>query len=531
MDSTPSAQQSLLDVGARTLVLLVAGVAAAWQDEGPALSGLALLALLWAGAVLAGRSRLPWPALVVADSVATACVVGSLVPVSTALLPALAVIPFVHGLLHGWRGTILSLLSQGVVLAPLLALSSTAPPDSHLADLATWLVTGLSFGLIANFFSGDTDDDTAGAYRQARELLSELNELSGRLDGGLDPASMAGAILDEVSAAVPIHHSIVLIERDGALLPLAERITDEPTDSAVTSDETTILTALAEQARRSGQTVVTAGRFAVALSSAGTRTGVLAGRVLAEDQAHLPTPEECERLAARLEPSVLRLDTAQLFVAFRDSAMAEERQRLAREMHDGMAQDIASMGYVVDALLDTATPAQAPALASLRSMITRVVAEVRRSVTTLRTDVGSSESLGAAIATLARHLSDASGIPIQVTVDERTHRLRHEVESELLRITQEAMNNAVKHAGATSIDVHCRVDSPNAEIVVTDNGQGLTPGRSDSHGLSIMRERAALINGCLDLESSPGHGMRVRVRVGPRDRATAPINPQAGSRD
>src|SRR5690606_30949512 len=111
----------------------------------------------------------------------------------------------------------------------------------------------------------------------------------------------------------------------------------------------------------------------------------------------------------------------------------------------------------------------------------------RRSVMTLRTQAGSSESLGAAIATLARHLSDVSGIPIQVTADERTSRLRHEVEAELLRIAQEAMNNAVKHSQATHIDVQCTVDAPQATIMVSDDGRGLQARRSDSHGLSIMR--------------------------------------------
>ena len=70
----------------------------------------------------------------------------------------------------------------------------------------------------------------------------------------------------------------------------------------------------------------------------------------------------------------------------------------------------------------------------------------------LRTSVGESESLGAAISSVARNLSEVSGIPIQVTLDEHTTRLRPEVEAELFRITQEAMNNAIKHAQATAIE-------------------------------------------------------------------------------
>ncbi len=79
----------------------------------------------------------------------------------------------------------------------------------------------------------------------------------------------------------------------------------------------------------------------------------------------------------------------------------------------------------------------------------------------LRTSIGEAESLGAAISNVARHLSESSGIPIRVRLDEQPQRLRPpEVEAELFRIAQEAMNNAVKHARATSIDVRCQVYAP-----------------------------------------------------------------------
>jgi signal transduction histidine kinase len=87
------------------------------------------------------------------------------------------------------------------------------------------------------------------------------------------------------------------------------------------------------------------------------------------------------------------------------------------------------------------------------------------------------------------------------------------VESELLRIAQEAMTNAVRHSGATTIDVLCRVAAPNAEIVVSDNGRGLGTGRDDSHGLEIMRERATLIGAELDVVDRKPNGTTVAVRL------------------
>jgi signal transduction histidine kinase len=143
-----------------------------------------------------------------------------------------------------------------------------------------------------------------------------------------------------------------------------------------------------------------------------------------------------------------------------------------------------------------------------------VVGEVRQSVLTLRTSVGENESLGAAISSIARNLSEVSGVPIQVTLEEHTTRLRPEVEAELFRITQEAMNNAIKHAHASVIDVHCRVHAPRAIITVSDDGRGMQQARSDSHGLEIMRERAMLIGGRLSLDPAPDGGLVVTVAVG-----------------
>ena len=203
--------------------------------------------------------------------------------------------------------------------------------------------------------------------------------------------------------------------------------------------------------------------FAFPLNSGGGVAAVVSG-VLAPglDPQALDLPRRLSALDRKLSPATVRLDTAVLFLAFRDSATVEERRRLAREMHDGVAQEIASLGYYVDTLVDSEPEGSTRArqLRLLRERLTMVVGEVRRSVQTLRTSIGENESLGTAIGSLARHLSASSGIPIHVTLDEQTIRLRPEVESELLRIAQEAMTNAVRHSGARAINVPVPGRSP-----------------------------------------------------------------------
>ena len=104
---------------------------------------------------------------------------------------------------------------------------------------------------------------------------------------------------------------------------------------------------------------------------------------------------------------------------------------------------------------------------------------------------------------------------MHVTLDESGIRLRPRVEAELLRIAQEAINNARRHSNGQNLWVHCRVHPPLAEIQVIDDGQGLGGGRADSHGLKIMRERAGNIGAELLVESPAGddRGTRVSIRI------------------
>jgi signal transduction histidine kinase len=352
-------------------------------------------------------------------------------------------------------------------------------------------------------------NDPQRAYRDAQALIRELITLSGKLSSGLDPVALGGQIASAVRDELPVAALTVHIPRGDVLTPLVG-------DYGIATPEGAVGEELAQYSLITGNVRVAGHSFAFPLNSGGGVAAVVSG-VLSPglDPQALDLPRRLSALDRTLSPATVRLDTAVLFLAFRDSATVEERRRLAREMHDGVAQEMASLGYFVDTLLDQEPEdsARARQLRVLRDRLTMVVGEVRRSVQTLRTEIGESDSLGTAIGALARHLSASSGIPIHLTLDEKTTRLRREVESELLRITQEAMTNAVRHSGATSISVRCSVAPPSAEIVVSDNGRGLGTGRDDSHGLEIMRERAALVSGDLTVTDKTPHGTVVAIRV------------------
>ncbi len=94
-----------------------------------------------------------------------------------------------------------------------------------------------------------------------------------------------------------------------------------------------------------------------------------------------------------------------------------------------------------------------------------------------------------------------------------------------MRIAQEAITNARKHAQARRLWVTCVVDPPSALMRVEDDGRGLAPGRRDSYGLEIMRERVDRLGGSLAIEDRPGGGTRIEVVVGePRGRVRAALS-------
>jgi signal transduction histidine kinase len=493
---------------ARVFAFLALLGPAVWARDAASLPYLAALGAILLAGGLAGHHRSRLAASVdLVEATAIGVVAALAVDAAPGMLAALALPPFLSGLRHGNRAVAEALVAELVaVLATTTLVRGGMDTQQGLATF-TWSVFGLGLGLVAGFLHTFTrNPDPLAGYREASMLLRELLDLSGDLGSGLDPVSQADEILAVVRDALPVSAVSLHITRGEEFIPLA-RVVTEP--GAATPDH------LCMRVLATGRPLHVGNDFAFPLAADSTPVAVVTGTLsggLTPEQIGLATV--LSALVRKLGQDAVRLEAALLFAQLRDTATSAERRRLAREMHDGMAQEIASMGYLVDGLVAGAeSPAQTEQLQLLRDSITSVVGEVRRSVLTLRSAVDGSESLGAAIGGMARHLSALSQVPITVTVDEGTVRLRPEVEAELMRITQEALNNAVRHAQATRIDVVCQVNPPDVSISVRDNGRGLQGKRVDSHGLEIMHERARLVGADLEIANHPDGGAQVSLRI------------------
>jgi signal transduction histidine kinase len=510
MTSHARPQFMRLAVGARVFGLVVLSVPALWSRDDTGVLALVAVGAAWTASSMAQGLRINQTLVSLLEAGTVGAVAALTLESSLAVLGALAIPPFTAALGRGTRGMFLALSAELIPLVVVTGVLYGGMNTEEGAASFTWAVTGIGLGLIASFLrsSDRVANDPLTPYREAQSLLRELIDLSGGLSSGLDPAALGSTITGRVRDHLPVTAVAVHVPRGDGLSPLLT----EPDDSPAT---TAALEVIATEAGSGGRISRDGNAFAFPLMTDAGLVAVVSGRLtdgLHPDAVRLET--RLSKLAAHLEPTAVHLDTALLFSSFRDAATTDERRRLAREMHDGIAQEIASVGYLVDGIAaQPSSSAQAAQLRVLRERITRVVGEVRRSVQSLRTEVGANDSLGTAIAGLARHLSDSSGIPIRVSVDERTTRLRTEVEAELLRIAQEAMTNAVRHSRAASIAVRCRVEAPSAEIVISDDGRGLGPRRSDSHGIEIMHERARLVGAELTIADAVPHGTMVTLRL------------------
>jgi ligand-binding sensor domain-containing protein/signal transduction histidine kinase len=202
------------------------------------------------------------------------------------------------------------------------------------------------------------------------------------------------------------------------------------------------------------------------------------------------------------------------------AAVLAERNRIAREIHDNLAQELLGVSVQLEVLARTmpATEAATSQLNRIRMLVRHGIAEARRYVWDLRSQALENNDLPTALADTARRLTADSEVEAKVEVNGTFRPLGELVETNLLRIGQEAINNAVKHAEARRILINLQFESRRVRLSVQDNGRGFDEKRrevaSGSHfGLTGMRERAEQIGGTFAIHTGNGSGTEVVIDV------------------
>ena len=488
-----------------------------------ALQGTIMLAAIAASASwlsLAIQTAGPWVA--VAEALLVGLLISLILPSSGGLLllPYLAVPSLVAGISRGLAGATLVVAAETVSILLMLFPFDVDEIRSRATVAGPWFLTSLGVGLLGAWLrqmgKAPATPHPDSAYESARRLLTQLRTVARRLSAGLDPVSMASQLLTTVHERLDDRRSAVFVRTEGGrLTPLAHR--GAPGGPQLSSNDPLVKRCWAEMeavhAEANSSSEVEVHRCALPLRAGSRMIGVILS-----DLARSPAEEIIGPLMVEMDEHSLRLDTALTFDEIRTIAAIEERQRLAREIHDGVAQEVASLGYLVDDLTATATDkTQRDKLRELRIEVTKVVSDLRLSIFDLRSGVEVTAGLGAALSDYVRRVGSRSDITVHLTLDEAPDRLRGDVESEVLRIAQEAITNARKHSGAANLWVDCRVHPPFVRLEVRDDGDGLGAGRDDSYGITIMRERAERIAAHLQIDGDASlfeRGTRVVVTLG-----------------
>lgn len=201
------------------------------------------------------------------------------------------------------------------------------------------------------------------------------------------------------------------------------------------------------------------------------------------------------------------------------AAAEEERRRLARELHDGIAQTLAALRIRVKLAGANGDPAlQQAALAEVSGGIGDAILELRRMARGLRPPALEMLGLGAAVESYVRSVAEAAGIEAACHAENVAGMLPRESELALYRIVQEALSNVLRHSGASKVSVVLRrADDRHVDLMIEDDGCGFDPRQvmNGDRGLGLfgMQERAAFIGGRLEIDSTRGTGTRVHVSV------------------
>ena len=419
-----------------------------------------------------------------------------------AALLYLAIPPLVAGIRLGWLPAINAFLVSTAAVLIGGRLSAEPPSAEVIQSAGFWLVTGLGVGALAGVQTRSirTLEQHQAPYVATHQLVSQLHDLASRGEVGLDSVKLGTELAGRLRS-----------ETGATSVAVYGHAWGQPLVQLAGLGDTTSLASHAVGARQDRREDV----LVVGLRGAGHQLG----SVVLKRPAGWPQDMR-DRAQSISEEFALRIDTAVLFDEVRRLATAEERKRIAREMHDGVAQELVALGYIVDEIASVSPDDETVALAeSLRAEISRLVAEIRYSILDLRHHVAD-HRLSGALADYVHQVTQDMDVRVNLVLDESGPSLPPRTESELLRVAQEAIGNVRRHAHADNLWITLVSDGSTLLLEVEDDGVGNAQPKDRHWGLQSMQERAASIEASLEVTSRDGGGTVVRLHSPPRDTPT-----------
>lgn len=254
-------------------------------------------------------------------------------------------------------------------------------------------------------------------------------------------------------------------------------------------------------------------------AAARVQAGDLGARASGSPLADRDLERVVDTFNAMLDHAAMNRARLRDIAARAQSAAEEERKRLARELHDGIAQTLAALRVRLRVARATRDPdAREIQLDQIAADVGEAIEEVRRMARGLRPPSLDMLGLQVAIDSYARPLAEAAGLEIETRLASTTGLLGTDAELALYRILQEALSNVVRHSGASQVIIELRRSGADIELSVTDDGRGFrladaTAQPGGGLGLFGMQERAAYVGGSVQIQSESGRGTQVLVKL------------------
>jgi PAS domain S-box-containing protein len=392
--------------------------------------------------------------------------------------------------------------------------------------------------------------------------LSTLLEISNNVASTLELGPLLGLILDELKHVIDYDGATILVIEGEKLVVRAYRgpmsqlsvsemwfPTGDPLDRQVLLERRPIIVSDTRgdtpEARAYRESV--GDRLHTAFSHIRSWMGV---PLLVKDQVigelaldhgepnHF-TPQRAQLAFTFANQVAVAIENARLYLQVEQAAAMEERQRLARELHDSVSQALYGIGLgtrTARTLLDR-EPVNEETRAKLAKPLDYVLslaeaglAEMRALIFELRPDALEQEGLVAALDRQAAALRARHKLRVHTDFCEEPE-VPLEVKEAVYRVAQEALNNIVKHARADEVGIRLEDGEDRITLEVRDDGVGFDPQQEHpGHlGLRSMQERAARLSGALEIESSPGHGALIRARISSTNTAQSELKPEGES--
>lgn len=380
------------------------------------------------------------------------------------------------------------------------------------------------------------------ALRQAHSQMTTLIEISRTIVSTLDLEPLLNLILLKLADVVRYSGAAIVTLESGVLVVQAYRgpeLAEVPTDiqidlekfreihRLIQTEQPFYIRDINDQPPILAEVCASLGQpkhliqdfrswFVVPLTVKEIQIGIM---VVTHRQANYYNHSNREIVELFANHVAIAIQNAQLYRQAQISAVLKERNRLARELHDSVAQSLFSINLYANATSRALTAGRMEValnhLKELQRSSGEAVADMRLLIFELRPPVLEEDGLVEAVRTRLLLVEARSGIQVNLQV-EGTPQLPKTVETELYRIIQEALNNILKHAKATQVTVKMVSDKKQFQLMIQDNGAGFDPAlveKSGSLGYRIIQERAHRIGGTFRVETAPQQGTTVTIQL------------------